>query len=90
MTSKKYGEHLNEMLGIHKKYTLLHDTYHGGYSIEYQGKVNPNTVFCGGRDGRDWEFLLVLYMLIPEITFCFLIVTQEESVGSSSYEHFGI
>lgn len=39
MTSKKYGEHLNEMLGIHKKYTLLHDTYHGGYSIEYEEKL---------------------------------------------------
>ena len=52
VTSKKYGEHLNEMLGIQKQYTLLHDTYHGGYSIEYEGEVEPNSVFCGGRNGR--------------------------------------
>ena len=58
VTSRKYGEHLNEMLGISKQYTLLHDIYHGGYSIEYEGKVIPNTVFCGGRNGRDWEFLI--------------------------------
>lgn len=49
VTSKKYGEHLNEMLGIRKQYTLLHDTYHGGYSMDYDGAVAPNTVFCGGR-----------------------------------------
>ena len=69
MTSKKYGEHLNEMLGIHKRYTLLHDTYHGGYSIEYEGKVIPNTVFCGGRNGRDWELLIRIAQAMPEITF---------------------
>ena len=69
VTSKKYGEHLNEMLGIQKQYTLLHDTYHGGYSIEYEGKVNPNTVFCGGRNGRDWELLIRIAQAMPEVTF---------------------
>ena len=68
VTSKKYGEHLNEMLGIHKRYTLLHDTYHGGYSIEYKGEVVPNSVFCGGRNGRDWEFLIRIAQAMPEIT----------------------
>ena len=69
VTSKKYGEHLNEMLGIHKRYTLLHDTYHGGYSIEYEGEVVPNSVFCGGRNGRDWEFLIRIAQAMPEVTF---------------------
>lgn len=69
VTSKKYGEHLNEMLGIQKNYTLLHDTYHGGYSIEYEGKAVPNTVFCGGRNGRDWEFLIRIAQAMPEVTF---------------------
>lgn len=69
VTSRKYGEHLNEMLGISKQYTLLHDIYHGGYSIEYEGKVIPNTVFCGGRNGRDWEFLIRIAQAMPEITF---------------------
>ena len=69
VTSKKYGEHLNEMLGIQKQYTLLHDTYHGGYSIGYEGKVVSNTVFCGGRNGRDWEFLIRIAQAMPEVTF---------------------
>lgn len=69
VTSKKYGEHLNEMLGIRKRYTLLHDTYHGGYSIEYEGEVVTNSVFCGGRNGRDWEFLIRIAQAMPEVTF---------------------
>lgn len=69
VTSKKYGEHLNEMLGIHKNYILLHDINHGGYSIEYEGKIVPNTVFCGGRNGRDWDFLIKIAQAMPEVTF---------------------
>lgn len=69
VTSRKYGEHLNEMLGIQKKYVLLHDIYHDGYSIDYKGNVIPNTVFCGGRNGRDWDFLIEIAKAMPEVTF---------------------
>lgn len=69
VTSKKYGEHLNEMFGIQKHYTLLHDIYHGGYSIHYEGEVHHNTVFCGGRNGRDWEFLIKIAQEMSEVTF---------------------
>lgn len=69
VTSRKYGEHLNEILGIQKKYVLLHDIYHGGYSIDYKGNVIPNTVFCGGRNGRDWDFLIEIAKVMPEVTF---------------------
>ena len=69
VTSKQYGEYLNEMLGIKKQYTLLHDIYHGGYCIEYEGRVVPNTVFCGGRNGRDWDFFIEIAREMPEVTF---------------------
>lgn len=69
VTSAKYAEHLNEMLGIKKEYLLLHDTYHGGCNIEYNGEVIPNSVFCGGRNGRDWEFLIKIAQEMPEVTF---------------------
>lgn len=69
VTSKKYGEYLNKMLGIQKKYTLLHDIYHGGYSIGYKEAAIPNTVFCGGRNGRDWGFLIKIAQAMPEVTF---------------------
>lgn len=69
VTSKKYGEHINEMLGIRRSYALLHDTYHDGYSINCEGKAIPNTVFCGGRNGRDWDFLIKIAQEMPEVTF---------------------
>ncbi len=40
-----------------------------GYSIKYEGKVVPNTVFCGGRNGRDWDFLIKIAQAMPEVTF---------------------
>lgn len=69
VTSRKYGEYLNEMLGLHKQYTLMHDIYHSSYSIAYEGKVVPNTVFCGGRNGRDWDFLIKIAQAMPGVTF---------------------
>ena len=69
VTSRKYGEHLNEMLGLHKKYVLLYDIYHGGYSFDYKGDMNPNTVFCSGRNGRNWDFLIEIAEVMPEVTF---------------------
>lgn len=69
VTSRKYGEHLNKMLGIDKEYTLLHDIYHGGYGIDYKGDLTPQTVFCGGRNGRDWDFLIKLAQAMPKVTF---------------------
>lgn len=69
VTSRKYGKYLNKTLGIRKNYTLLHDVYHGGYSIAYEGRAVPNTVFCGGRNGRDWGFLIEIAQAMPEVTF---------------------
>lgn len=68
VTSQKYGEHLNEILGVQKQYTLLHDIYHDGYSIDCNAVI-PNTVFCGGRNGRDWDLLIKIAQAIPEVTF---------------------
>lgn len=69
VTSKNYGKHLNKMLKINKKYTLLHDIYHGNYNISYSGITIPNTVFCGGRNGRDWNFLIKIAKSMPEVVF---------------------
>lgn len=69
VTSKNYGEHLNQILKINKKYTLLHDIYHGNYNIGYSGITIPNTVFCGGRNGRDWNFLIKIAKSMPEVVF---------------------
>lgn len=69
VTSQNYGVHLNKMLKINKEYTLLHDVYHGDYNIGYSGITIPNSVFCGGRNGRDWNFLIKIASSMPKVVF---------------------
>ena len=85
VTSQKYGEHLNKMLGIQKKYVLLHDIYHGGYSISYAGDIISNTVFCGGRNGRDWDFLIEIAKSMPEITFNCVMPQDKQEQHKDSF-----
>lgn len=69
VTSQKYGDYLNEILGIHRDYTLLRDIYHEDYSIMFKEKPISNTVFCGGRNGRDWGLLIQIAQAMPNVTF---------------------
>lgn len=86
VTSRKYGEYLNEILGIQKNYILLHDVYHRSYSIDYGGRIISNTVFCGGRNGRDWAQLIKIAQIMPEVIFnCVMPKDQFEQ----HKEHFG-
>lgn len=73
VTSKKYGESVNRLLGIKKQYILLHDIYHGDYDIRYVGQVQENSVFCGGRNGRDWNFLFKLAAQMSDVQFNIVI-----------------
>lgn len=69
VTSKEYGEWLNKRLKLNEKYILLHDIYHSGYIFMNQTQVQKGSVFCGGRNGRDWEFLLELARNLPDVQF---------------------
>lgn len=69
VTSKEYGESVNRLLGIRKDYILLHDIYYEEYDIGYTGYIQDNSVFCGGRNGRDWDFLFKLANQMPDIQF---------------------
>lgn len=77
VTSKEYGASINKLLGIKKQYIILHDIYHGGYNISYAGEVQEKSVFCGGRNGRDWEFLFELAERMPDIQFN-IVVSKEQ------------
>jgi glycosyltransferase involved in cell wall biosynthesis len=68
VSSEEYGKWLNRTLCINAKYTLLRDVYHDDYDIHYNGNVEKR-VFCGGRNGRDWNFLISVAQQIPEIGF---------------------
>lgn len=69
VTSTKYGEWLNHKLGINAKFTLIHDVYHDSYKYGKPMKVKPNSVFCGGKNGRDWHFMMKIAQAMPNITF---------------------
>lgn len=69
VTSMKYGELINKMLQKDYKFYLLHDVYHDFYDIKYTGKVEHHTVFCGGRNGRDWDFMIKLAKEMPDVYF---------------------
>ena len=69
VTSKEYGEHIKKRLGIKKELFLLHDVYHDSCRYDKAVEVKPNTVFCGGRNGRDWHFMLEVAKAMPNVEF---------------------
>lgn len=69
VTSTEYGTHLKERLGINKKLFLLHDVFHESYLYKREFHVIPNSVFCGGRNGRDWKFMIEVANVMPHVRF---------------------
>lgn len=69
ITSVEYGKWLSCKLGINAKYTLIHDVYHDTYKYSKEVKVIPNSVFCGGKNGRDWRFMMKVAQAMPNVTF---------------------
>ena len=69
VTSRQYGDHIKRMLGVKKDFTILHDVYHESYCIDYHGDIMNNSVFCGGRNGRDWNLLIKIAELLPDVIF---------------------
>lgn len=69
VTSVEYGIHLKERLGINKELFLLHDVFHEDYKVNASLDIYPNTVFCGGRNGRDWRFMLEVAKAMSHVQF---------------------
>ena len=67
VTSREYGQWLNQLLGLKRDYPLLHDIYYG--DVVNQKCSSEGYVFCGGRNGRDWNMLLDVAKEIPNISF---------------------
>lgn len=80
VTSVEYGIHLKERLGINKELFLLHDVFQDDYKVNAYLDICPNTVFCGGRNGRDWRFMLEVAKVMPNIQFHLVMpkVTYDE------------
>ncbi len=69
ITSKEYGLLLNKKFNKSFQYTLLHDVFHSDYQSYDNILVENNTVFCGGRNGRDWNFMIDIVRLMPDVKF---------------------
>ena len=80
ITSVEYGKHLKNRLGINKELFLLHDVFHEDYKVNASLDVCPNTVFCGGRNGRDWKFMIEVAKAMPHVQFHLVMpkVTYDE------------
>ena len=80
VTSVEYGIHLKKRLGINKELFLLHDVFHEDYKVNASLDVCPNTVFCGGRNGRDWRFMIEVAKVMPHVQFHLVMpkVTYDE------------
>lgn len=93
VTSKEYGEWLNSRLGLNEEYTLLHDIYHREYAIVKEKDIQKNSVFCGGRNGRDWNFVLEIAKNMPEVQFNLVMSKNEfekHKFGKNVNAHYDI
>lgn len=74
VTSLEYGKWINSQLGIDVEYTLIHDVYHEFYKHEKRSEsYDVNTVFCGGYNGRDWDFITKIARKLPDVNFNFVM-----------------
>lgn len=72
VTSMEYGEHLRQRLNVKKDFFLLHDVYRTSYDIRGRQITPPRpskSVFCGGRNGRDWHFMVDVARAMPDVEF---------------------
>ncbi|MBR6123319.1 glycosyltransferase [Candidatus Saccharibacteria bacterium] len=70
VSSHCYGELLNKKFKKSFDYILLRDVYRDCYQLKCDKvQMIPKTVFCGGRNGRDWNFLFSLASQMPDVSF---------------------
>ena len=76
VTSREYGYWLNEKLGIDIKYTLLRDVFHHFYEKPELKENECDGVFCGGCYGRDWNLMVEIAKVTPEVNFTLVMQTK--------------
>lgn len=72
VTSPYYGERLKQWLDIDFHYIVIHDLFHENWIYE-PTKIKDNSVFVGGRNGRDWPFMLEVAQKMEHVNFLFMM-----------------
>lgn len=74
VTSVEYGFTLNKRLNINKDYQLIRDVFLDTYNRLSNELINyGRTVFCGGRNGRDWDLMFKIASKMEDVTFNFVM-----------------
>lgn len=74
VTSKKYQQWFNRKLGLNLDYPLLRDVYYDSYEPALEiPHTGDGSVFCGGRNSRDWDLMFNLAKAMPDIQFRFIM-----------------
>jgi glycosyltransferase involved in cell wall biosynthesis len=66
-----------------KHFYLLHDCYGNGIAYKSEITKNEGYVFCGGSNGRDWNTLVKVASLLPDIHF--VIVGPNKNILGEKY-----
>lgn len=84
VTSKAYQQWFNRKLGLDIDYPLLRDVYYDSYEPDpAMLRECDGSVFCGGRNSRDWDMMVTLARIMPERRFCFIMPDDRYS----EFEH---
>lgn len=94
VTSSEYGDWLNQKLGTNIEFVLQHDVFHDYYNKNSNSK-STKSIFCGGRNGRDWNFMLRVAKTLPDVTFNMVISTGvkdslQETIPSNVIIHSNV
>jgi glycosyltransferase involved in cell wall biosynthesis len=69
VTSQSVGNMLNEYLQANIDFELLHDNCGRIMYLDNEFKDCGKTLFCGGKNGRDWDFICKLASRMPDYKF---------------------
>ena len=84
VTSIEYGQHVANRLRLNKSFNLVHDIYKKDYEVKKScAKILKNSVFCGGRNGRDWIFILDVAKRMPDVLFNFVMPSNYSNMIKS-------
>lgn len=73
VTTEEYGQWLNAKCGIKREFPILKDVCYNEYTSicinKSESVEEVPYIFCGGRNGRDWNFLISVAHSMPDIHF---------------------
>lgn len=69
VTARAYGDSLNERFRTNIRFFLVRDAYSPTLYKESGFRFCGNSVFCGGRNGRDWNTVIGTARRMPDVLF---------------------